>query len=1569
MTGPVSPLPAALLAAALLARAAVAQSCAGSTYSYGGSCVRCPTGASFVASTGVCRPSATLTAGPTDTSFYLSGSQAEGIGAFSSQPSVAYTTGVFNVPNSALLFASGADYLSMTPSTGSALRASLPTGNGPFTLSAWYKCPTSGTMTPLSWGAFAQKATLSAAWTSPSALGSVTTLATGFSAPQGIAVDSFGNAYVADLWNQRIVKISPSGTSSTLAGSGSAAFADNANGALASFNSPTGVAVDTLGNVYVADQYGNRIRKVSPTGSTTTLAGSGSPSSTDNAVGTAATFNNPSGVAVDVSGTVYVADFVGNKIRKVTPSGITTTLAGSGAAGFADNAVGTQAVFNNPYDVAVDLAGVVYVADNLNHRIRKITPTGSTSTLAGSGNAAFADGTGTAASFYNPVGIAVDYLGNVFVADANNHRIRKVSPSGMTTTIAGTGTASLVNGPFSSATFNAPYDVAVDPFGNLVTSDQTNNVVRALALHAASATCDSTWHHLALTHGDDLGFTSKTYLDGALVAVSQQTLVIHFIGSLTINLNSVSGISAGAVQELRVYNRSLSSTDVASLAARCLGNFYSYGGSGTCASCPAGTTFVSPTAGCRPATAPTDTAFYLSGSSAEGVSAFSTTIASPTYAAGPFGAASSSLALASGQYLAAAGSAAPAALPSGGNVAWSASAWVKCAAPATWAGVLEWGAAGDSLGGASPQAAALVVGGAAPPPNSGVVTTLAGGGASGFQDGLGTSALFSGPVGIAADDSGNMFVADIINNRIRKVTPAGVVTVFAGSGAAGCTDAEGTAASFNHPYAVAFGSNGTLYVADYYCQKIRSVSSSGIVSTLAGNGVVGFVDGPAATAQFNAPIRVTVDTKNGIVIVADALNHCIRTITMDGVVATLAGGGSPGFADGWGTNARFQNPYGVAVVPSSSSIVVADSVNNRIRLVTPAGYVSTIAGSGSAAFADGVGAAASFNSPFGLFFDTIRKVVVVTDSYNHRIRVVTLAGAVSTLAGGGSVGGIGSFADGAGTSALFTNPKDVVFVKALGAYAVVDVDNSNRVRLVSPPAIFPSCDSAWHHVALTYSPASAPYSLSSFLDGAYISSTLASISLPSPASSTLRVGWSGTVWSQAYSGSINWIQNAISSDGQKIVASSRSYGNDPGRGQIYISSDGGATFTTASPPTGAVQNWMAVAMSADGSKIFANVEAGGTTAYLSVNGGASFSTASIPSCSLTNWLGASANFSRIVTACASGYIATSLDLGASWTTSLSNSLNFNYVAISGSGQAIVAVVFSLYLVPQINGVGFWLSLDFGLTWAQVALPDQVSNMGIYAAISNDGSTIMAGFRGGCFQSVCSAPHAYRSTNAGITWTDLATSIISGITYPPLSVTTTAVTMLCVSPDGATIYAGVIAADSSSALRTSTDGGATWSTKAYSGGGVPGPIYTFCSVANSGGAIVGTYPGSLFVSTSRPTFNGSLADLRIYNRALLPAEVRSLTLPPTFSSGSGAGTCPAVQGFATLSASDTANPLGYAIVVAPQSTCTMLARSSGTLRCAPATLTTTHLGVPVFFVGRSEDIPLALMSSAPGKCGA
>ncbi len=627
--------------------------------------------------------------------------------------------------------------------------------------------------------------------------------------------------------------------------------------------SPLGAALDTAGNLYIADFAYNLIRKVTPSGVATVLAGSGVPGHADG-TGSAASFNGPTGLAVDASGNVYVADGLNNEIRRITPAGVVTTLAGSTVAGRTDG-TGNAASFHYPFGVALDSAGNVYVADGDNNSIRKVTSAGVVTTFAGStaGTGGTLDGTGTAAQFNAPTGIAADGLGNLYVADYGNNEIRAIHiATAAVVTLSGSPAAGDTNGPIASASFNEPYAVAVNAAGDtLFVADKLNNQIRMITL---------------------TGTASVSTLAGSGVA----------------------GHADGAA---------------------------------------ASASFSGPT----------------------GV-----------------------------------------VVDAGGEVL-----------------VADYG-----------NASIRKV------TSAGQVSTIFQGSA-GYLDGTGSAAAFNAPYSIAVDSSGNTFVADTFNNAIRKVTPAGVVTTFAGGAAAGHADGTGTAASFSAPTGIAIDSAGTLYVADSSNNEIRKVTSAGVVSTLAGSPTAGSADGTGSAAGFSSPNGVAVDGM-GNVYVADYGNNEIRMVTSAGVVTTLAGSTTPGSTDGTGTAASFNQPFAIAL-DKSGNLFVSDYNNNEIREVTAGGVVTTFAGSTTSGSADGTGTKASFYKPLGVAFDSTGNLYVA-DFGNNEIRKVTAAGVVSTLAGTTTPGN----AAGAGVAAGFDTPSGVA-VDSAGNLYVSEIGNNDIRKLIA----------------------------------------------------------------------------------------------------------------------------------------------------------------------------------------------------------------------------------------------------------------------------------------------------------------------------------------------------------------------------------------------------------------------------------------------------------------------------------------------------------------------------------------
>ena len=266
----------------------------------------------------------------------------------------------------------------------------------------------------------------------------------------------------------------------------------------------------------------------------------------------------------------------------------------------------------------------------------------------------------------------------------------------------------------------------------------------------------------------------------------------------------------------------------------------------------------------------------------------------------------------------------------------------------------------------------------------------------GFNNGSGSNAQFKSPAGIAVDAEGNLFVADIANEKIRKITPSGAVSTFAGT-TFGFADGQVNVAMFRRPIDVAIDATGNLYITDFFNHKIRKISNAGLVSTFAGN-IEGYLDGIGTSALFNLPERVTIDKQSNLFI-TDTENRRIRKITSSGLVTTFAGSGASVAADGQGTAASFSGIRGITVDPAGNVFVVDDN-GSKIRKISPAGLVTTFAGGNAIGFADGQGSAAKFDA-IGIASDAQGNLYVADDG-NNKIRKITPTGLVSTIAGSGT---------------------------------------------------------------------------------------------------------------------------------------------------------------------------------------------------------------------------------------------------------------------------------------------------------------------------------------------------------------------------------------------------------------------------------------------------------------------------------------------------------------------------------------------------------------------------------------
>jgi hypothetical protein len=327
--------------------------------------------------------------------------------------------------------------------------------------------------------------------------GGAATVAT-LASPSAVAYDATGNLYLADAQNHVVREISKTGQITTIAGTGAEGYGGDGGAATAAYlDTPTGIAIDKSGNFYIADSHNNRIRQVTA-GTITTIAGTGTPGfSGDGGVAATAQLSLPSAVAVDGNGNVYIADTNNQRIRKVAGTTI-TTIAGDGEETYAgDGAAATSAVLDSPTGVAVDAVGNVYIADRHNQRVRMVTPAGTISTVAGSGAASFSGGfagdgaAASAAMLSKPSGVSVDTAGNVYIADTNNQRIRQVS-GGTVATVAGSGQQGFGgdSGPATAAILNSPRAVAPDASGNLTIADTLNQRLRTLTLPTLTYTND-----------------------------------------------------------------------------------------------------------------------------------------------------------------------------------------------------------------------------------------------------------------------------------------------------------------------------------------------------------------------------------------------------------------------------------------------------------------------------------------------------------------------------------------------------------------------------------------------------------------------------------------------------------------------------------------------------------------------------------------------------------------------------------------------------------------------------------------------------------------------------------------------------------------------------------------------------------------------------------------------------------------------------------------------------------------------------------------------------------------------
>jgi|GEM_PF-261746 len=815
-------------------------------------------------------------------------------------------------------------------------------------------------------------------------------------------------------------------------------------------NEITVTARDEAGNVSNA---GVLIVNSAPASVLATVVGTGATAyNGENIPAVAANITNPSGTMFfDGGGNFYFGDFNLARVRRVSPAGLITTVAGNGVAGFSgDGGPATAAQVTQPRGAVADGAGNIYILDSGNQRIRRVTAaTGIITTVAGTGATGFGGdgGPATAAQFnFGGLGaLTFDPAGNLLIADSNNHRIRRLAvDTGVVTTVIGTGAVGFAGdgGPAAAAQLSSPQSLYFDRQGNLFFADNGNFRIRRVAADSSVITT--------------VAGTGVSGVSGDGGPATNATIGMVF--GIALDANNNLYLSDVANNRVRRVN---AADNVINLVAGGGPTGFTPDGAGAIGASfslarhlgvdPQGFLYIAEANNFRirklvPGL-PNDTT--------------PPTIAISEPAPGPTYTSPNAVLTLRGT-----------ATDNGAVVAvrWSNDRGGSGAA----AGATNWTITGvglqpglnnltvtawDVSGNAA--AAQLAV---SYTPNQ-VVVTIAGTGVidNTGDGGPGTAATLFQPRGVAVDSRGNVIVADTQNRRVRRISPNGVITAFAGTGLLGSSGDGGPAvdATLNFPNVVVVDKSDNVYISDQFTSRIRKVTPDGRISTIAGTGeglVTGFAGGfggdggPATQALLNQQVGLAVD-RDGNLFVADRINHRIRRIDAGtGVITTVAGAGMAGFSGDGGpaTQAEINLPTGVAV-DGAGNLYIADTGNQRIRRVSAAdGRISTIAGTGAIGFSgDGgpaAGALINLAYPATLTVDAAGELYFA-DRANHRIRKITLnTGIITTVAGTGVATFNGDGTAPAGTALSF--PTSVAF-DSTGAMIIADSGN-NRIRRVRP---------------------------------------------------------------------------------------------------------------------------------------------------------------------------------------------------------------------------------------------------------------------------------------------------------------------------------------------------------------------------------------------------------------------------------------------------------------------------------------------------------------------------------------
>jgi uncharacterized repeat protein (TIGR01451 family) len=904
---------------------------------------------------------------------------------------------------------------------------------------------------------------------------------TGYSTPQGLVLDAAGDLFIADSTNYDIAELSAAGALTTFAGtSGSGGYnGDGGPAAAALLNAPTALATDAAGDLFIADTVDQVIREVNSAGTINTVAGGGILGALGNGgPATNVPLQNGNDIAVDAAGDLFIASTGENVVREVTPDGIIHAVAGTGTAGYSgDGGLATSAQLNSPDGLAIDAAGDLFIADGANNVIRMVTPAGVITTVAGNGIAGYSGDGGPATSaslhltpyagfFITP--LTIDASGDLFIADGVNGVLREVSAAGIISTVTLPATFAYGSNSLSTAAYfgsgtgaGLVEGLAVDANGDLFISNGGRGVV--LELSKAGV--------LSVVAGDLVGFPGHIADSGP---------------ALGAEMGSVGGLAFDAAGDLliadAIFNsngviRSVSPAGIVSTIAGAPvfdsnGNFISYAGNGDgglATSAPlypngmavdaAGDLFIAENNDIRKISPSlvvtkdsTTTAVMSNTSSPVYGQALTLTFSVASVIPG-VGTPSGTVQLeVDGQDF---GS--PLTLAANGTASLTTSALPVGihTITAVYSGSAQFQASTGVLA-------------------SGTIETVIGTGVPGYSGDGGpaiSAQLNQLPEGLAFDSAGNLYIADLYNQVIRKVSTDGTITTVAGNGTVGYSGDGGlaTAAQLNYPFDVAIDSLGDLFIDDCVNNVIREVFPNGIITTVAGNGTGGYSGdgGPATAAELYRPGAIAVD-QFGDLFIADSLNHVVREVTPDGIIHTVAGNGTAGNSGDGGaaTAAAMYSPDGLAV-DSAGDLFISDFWENVIREVTPDGIIHTIAGNGVGGGTGGGGysgdggpatAAELFNPEF-IRLDAAGDLFI-SDGGNNVIREVR-AGIITTVAGNGTAGYTGD--GGPATAAELGAYPAGLAVDAYGDLFIADATN-NVIREVTP-TLYVSPDSSTTTVA------------------------------------------------------------------------------------------------------------------------------------------------------------------------------------------------------------------------------------------------------------------------------------------------------------------------------------------------------------------------------------------------------------------------------------------------------------------------------------------------------------------------